>query len=76
LDRNERYTASVYIPGFDFWPRGTPQIKQSKSERRCKEARLEIDADHHAQPEMPPKALSTSQIEDLIAYFDRLGYWP
>ena len=25
---------------------------------------------------MPPKALSTSQIEDLIAYFDRLGYWP
>lgn len=25
---------------------------------------------------MPPKPLSLSQIEDLVAYFDREGYWP
>jgi len=25
---------------------------------------------------MPPKPLSLSQIEDLVAYFDRAGYWP
>lgn len=25
---------------------------------------------------MPPRALSTSEIEDLIAHFDELGYWP
>lgn len=25
---------------------------------------------------MPPRAFSTSQIEDLIAHFRSLGYWP
>jgi cytochrome c len=25
---------------------------------------------------MPPKPLSLSQIEDLVAYFDSAGYWP
>ena len=25
---------------------------------------------------MPPKPLSLSQIDDLVAYFDRAGYWP
>ena len=25
---------------------------------------------------MPPKPLSLSQIDDLVAYFERAGYWP
>lgn len=56
--------------------KGTPPgfreiIKQHKLTRN--EFRRFVTEPHYP---MPPKPLSLSQIEDLVAYFDGAGYWP
>jgi len=63
---------SDIMPAAKGAPPGFREIIQRRTLTR-NEFRRFVTEPHYP---MPPRPLSLSQIEDLVAYFDRAGYWP